>query len=106
MASTESRIAFKTTETKEAYLPGTGLAVWEIAWVAEAYDGDVEKTAEHLSIDCDLVKEALDYAVEHREEIGVQIHHHVCWEEEDFRRAFPRVTVLAFDPKTGKISRV
>jgi hypothetical protein len=88
----------------EAYLPGTGLAVWEVAWIAEGYDGDVEKTADHLDSNCALVRVALDYAAEHTEEIGRQIHDHVRWDEEDFRRAFPRAAVVYFDPDTGKLS--
>lgn len=88
---------------QEAYLPGTGLTVWEVAWIAEAYDGDVEATAEHLTIEPALVREALDYAAEHTEEIGMQIHDHVCWEPEDFRRAFPRARIITFDPETGEL---
>jgi uncharacterized protein (DUF433 family) len=103
MASSQDHIAFRTEERTEAYLPGTGLAVWEVAWVAEGYNGDVEATAEHLGIDCALVREALAYAAEHREEIGVQIHDHVSWTEEDFRRAFPRARILTFNPETGEL---
>ncbi len=98
-------IEFRTQERREAYLPGTGLTVWEVAWIAEAYEGDVEQTAEHLGIDRSLVRAALDYASQHVVEIGMQIHDHVCWEEEDFLRAFPQATVIRFDPETGKLTR-
>lgn len=88
---------------QEAFLPGTGLSVWEVAWIAEGYDGDIEATAEHLGIEDALVREALAYAAEHGEEIGMQIHDHVSWEEEDVRRAFPRARIVYFDPETGEL---
>jgi hypothetical protein len=88
---------------QEAFLPGTGLAVWEVAWIAEGYRGDVEATAKHLGIEHGLVREALGYTAEHVEEIGMQIHDHVCWEEADVRRAFPRARVVHFDPDSGDL---
>lgn len=94
MTSTDTHIAFHTRQQTEAYLPDTGLAVWEVAWVAEAYEGDVEQTAEHLGIEHELVREALHYAAAHPGEIGVQIHDHVMWTEEDMRRAYPRIEVV------------
>src|SRR5579872_5865884 len=103
MSASRKHIAFREEARTEAYLPGTGLAVWEIAWIAEAYAGDVDATAQHLDIDCALVREALDYAAKHPEEIGIQIHDHVSWTEEDVRRAFPRARVISFDPETGKL---
>lgn len=90
-------IAFRTTEEREAYLPGTGLAVWEVAWIAHEYDGDIEETAEHLGIDCALVREALDYAAEHHIEIEMQIHNHVMWTKDEVLRLLPQARVFTFD---------
>ncbi|MGI8826663.1 MAG: hypothetical protein ACR2JC_13630 [Chloroflexota bacterium] len=49
----------------EPYLPGTGLAVWEIAWLSRVYEGDVDALARHLEaspINHALIEEALEYA--------------------------------------------
>lgn len=37
--------------TRQAYVVGTGLAVWEVLMVAEGYGLDVRATAEHLHLD-------------------------------------------------------
>jgi uncharacterized protein (DUF433 family) len=101
MTSTESHIAFRTVEEKEAYIPGTGLAVWEIAWIARYRDGDAEAVADDLGIDCALVRAALDYAAEHYVEIELQIHQHVSWTEEEIRRLMPGARAVSFDPDDG-----
>jgi uncharacterized protein (DUF433 family) len=53
----------------EPFVPGTGLAVWEIVWVSRLYGGDLEQTREHLDIDPDLIDEALRYAREFPDEV-------------------------------------
>src|SRR5579863_4670385 len=35
---------------RQAYVQGSTLAVWEVIWIARGYNGDVEKTAAHLSM--------------------------------------------------------
>src|SRR5579864_7614190 len=97
-SSTFPHIALRTVERQEAYLPGTGLAVWEVAWVAQGYGGDIEATAQHLDIDCELVEEALAYAAEHDMEIQIQIHNHVSWTDEEVMQLMPRARVITFDP--------
>lgn len=98
MTSAEDHIAFRTINETEAYLPGTGLTVWEIAWVARYHNGDAEAVANSLGIDCALVREALAYAAEHHIEIEMQIHDHVSWTEEDLRRLLPRARAITIDP--------
>jgi hypothetical protein len=97
-SNTFPHIAVRTVEREEAYLPGTGLAVWEVAWIAGGYGGDIEATVQHLGIDCELVEEALAYAAEHDMEIQIQIHDHVSWTDEEVMRLMPRATVITFDP--------
>jgi uncharacterized protein (DUF433 family) len=99
MTSAQEHIAFRTVERQEAYLPGTGLTVWEVAWVARAYDGDIEATVQHLGIDCELVQEALAYADEHHIEIETQIHDHVSWSAEEIQRLLPRARAITIDPE-------
>ena len=47
--------------SRQAYLVGSGLAVWELLMVAEAYGLEVDATAHHLRLDRDRVLQALRY---------------------------------------------
>ena len=59
-------VSTRTVNDKpEPYLPGTGLAVWEIVWLWRAYEGDMDALMEHfrgLPITRELAGEALAYA--------------------------------------------
>ena|SRR5579884_2666239 len=97
MTEVSSKIATRNVQRQEAYLPGTGLDVWEVAWVARAYGGDIAQTARHLGIDCSLVEAALAYAAEHRMDIETEIHDHVAWTWEDFHRLVPQAELVQVD---------
>ncbi|HLJ69549.1 MAG TPA: hypothetical protein VKX16_19510 [Chloroflexota bacterium] len=99
MTAAGDHIAFRTVEGREAYLPGTGLTVWEIAWIAQGYEGDVEATARHLEIECALVQEALVYAADHQIEIETQIHEHVSWTADEIARLLPRARGIKIPPE-------
>lgn len=47
---------------RQAFVQGSTLAVWEIAWIARGYGDDVAKTANHLRISPLKVRAALSYA--------------------------------------------
>lgn len=59
MTSTSHHIAFRLSDQQEAYLPATGLSVWEIVWIAQYHEGNATATARTLGIDSALVQEAL-----------------------------------------------
>jgi hypothetical protein len=85
----------------EAYLPGTGLAVWEIAWLSRIYEGDVDAVARHLEacpINPPLIAEALDYARTHPDEIDPVVDLVENMTEERLREVLPGMKVITFDP--------
>lgn len=58
---------------RQAYIQGSGLAVWEVVKLARAYDGDVARTAERLDWPEVKVRAALNYAAAYPEEIEAAI---------------------------------
>jgi uncharacterized protein (DUF433 family) len=85
---------------RQAYIQGSSLAVWEIAWIAEHYQNSVEKTAKHLELPKLKVQAALSYAECYPDEIKQAL--------DDFRqvssldslkRALPQVEVFPPDRK-------
>lgn len=77
----------------EAHVSGSGLSVWEIAWLARAYDRDVYAIAEHTGSSPELVSEGLRYASEHSHEIDAQIARHTERPLEELLDMFPGVRI-------------
>lgn len=84
-------------EKSEAYLPETGLAVWEVAWLSRTYGGSVNRVAEHLSIDPRLVEEALQYATAHSAEINSVLAIMEESSEERLRGIVPGIRVIELE---------
>jgi hypothetical protein len=82
----------------EAYIPGTGLAIWEFAWVARLYDSDVDATAEHLGQSHEIIDEALRYANDHAAEIEEAIQLHTEGTLEELSEILPGLRVIDIDP--------
>lgn len=83
----------------EAFLPGTGLSVWEITWLSRVYNGDKVAVADHLDIDIELIEEALQYANAHAEEIEPAVSIIEDASEERLRTILPGIRVI--DMNTG-----
>lgn len=77
----------------EAYVVGTGLAVWEIVWLARSY-GPAAGIAEQTYADAALVSEGLRYADEHRDEVEAQVRRHTQVTAEELRELLPNITVI------------
>ena len=58
---------------RQAYVAGTSLAVWEVAFLMRYFDGDPEGLARHLGWPVAKVKAALHYAEAYPEEIQAAI---------------------------------
>jgi uncharacterized protein (DUF433 family) len=58
---------------RRAYLQGTRLPIWQIAWIAREYGGEVTATAAHLGIPTAQVAAALRYAAAYPDEIAAAI---------------------------------
>jgi len=58
---------------RQAYLQGTRLPVWQVAWLVRDYGGDVAKTADHLNLPVVQVAAAMRYAAAYPDEIEAAI---------------------------------
>ena len=58
---------------RQAYVKGTGLAVWEVAMVAREYGGEAQKVAAHLHWPLARVQAALTYARDYSGEIDAAL---------------------------------
>ncbi|MGL4881250.1 MAG: transcriptional regulator, partial [Waterburya sp.] len=54
---------------RQAYMKNSNLAVWQVIMLADQYQRDVNKTANHLQKSTDWVKAAFNYAEAYAEEI-------------------------------------
>lgn len=104
MTSTHEHIEFRTVQRSEAYLPGTGLSVWEVVWINRGYDGDISATADHLNIASDLIEEALVYAGTHAAEIDSAIAELQSRTVDDLLKILPGMRVIVVDAEvTGSL---
>ncbi len=85
----------------EPFLPGTGLAVWEIVLLWRDYEGDLDALMNHFAgipITRAQVLDALAYASTHRNEIDAVVSEVEGMTEERMRKRFPCIRVITFDP--------
>ncbi len=54
---------------RQAYVQGSGLAVWEVMFIARSHEGDITRTAGHLQWPENKVRAALNYAAAYPDEI-------------------------------------
>lgn len=80
--------------TPEAYILGTGLAIWEVALLGEGYGNDAEAIARHTLADCALIQEGLRYASQHRLGTDAAIARHTANSPEELRNKVPGVRML------------
>lgn len=74
---------------RQAYLVGSGLAVWEVVMVAEGYGLDPDSTAQHLQIDRDRVSQALRYALAFEPEVRQALNENRSITAERLRASLP-----------------
>lgn len=74
---------------REAYVVGSRLAVWEVLMIAEGYELDVHKTAQHLQLDRDYISQALRYASTFESEIRCELDHNRAITSEMLRASLP-----------------
>ena len=100
-----THISFRDSAAgREAYLMGTGLALWEVVLVNRAYRGDIVQTAEHLGIPETLVHAALNYANDFQQEIGAELAEIDATDFDALRRLLPGIRQTAV-PKEFEIVR-
>lgn len=86
---------------RQAYVTGSGLAVWEVVMVARSYNGDVARTAAHLVWPPVKVRAALNYAEAFPEEITAALEDNDKGFEE-LKRLLPNIELIEVpDDYTG-----
>lgn len=79
---------------RQACIQGSTLAVWEVVWIAQHYQDDVQRTAEHLSMPAMKVRAALNYASAYPNEIKEAIRELDEADFESLRRMAPQAEVF------------
>jgi hypothetical protein len=84
---------------REAYVVGTSTAVWEIAWLAQQYEGDADRIASHLEGPAIKVQAALAYAACYPHEMADALAD-MAHRAEDLARHLPQPHVFRVDDET------
>jgi len=79
---------------RQAYMQGSGLAVWEVVMIVRGYDGDMERVAKHLQWPIQRVQAAINYAVAYPDEIDSAIADNAAYDAERVTRMLPGTRVL------------
>ena len=79
---------------RQAFIQGSTLAVWEIAWIARGYENNPEKTAAHLCMSPLKVKAALNYAHAFPDEIQEAIDEHEACDFASLSRMLPQAEIF------------
>jgi hypothetical protein len=79
---------------RQAYVRGSGLAVWEVIMVAQGYGMDVTRTATHFQWPSSRVQGAFDYAAAFSEEIEQALHHHDTFGFEALKAILPQAELF------------
>ncbi len=88
-------IDFRDSPTgRRAYVQGSTLAVWEVAWIARGYKSDAAKTASHLGMTPLKVMAALNYSKAFPDEIDEAIREHDASDFESLSRMVPQAEIF------------
>ncbi len=82
---------------RQAYIQGSGLAVWEVMMLLRERGGDVEKTADYLEWPVIRVQAAVNYTVAFPDEIAAALADNDSYDEDKVRAMLPRTRVSYFD---------
>lgn len=79
---------------RQAYVAGTGLAVWEVIWLLRAHEDDMARTADYLDWPLFRVQAAVQYARAFPGEIEAAIEDNGSYDLEKLARLFPQLEVF------------
>lgn len=79
---------------RQAYMKNSNLAVWQVIMLAEEYDRDVEKIANHLQKPITWAQAAFHYAEAYPEEIDLAIKDDVAINYTTIKRLLPQTELL------------
>ena len=76
---------------RQAYVKGSGLAVWEVAMIARGFDGDAEKVADYLHWLPQRAQAALTYMRDYHEEIDAELADNDAMDFAALQRMLPQI---------------
>ncbi|MGL6341141.1 MAG: transcriptional regulator [Waterburya sp.] len=79
---------------RQAYMKNSNLAVWQVIMLADQYQRDVNKTANHLQKSTDWVKAAFNYTEAYAEEINLAIEDDLAINYTTIKRILPQTELL------------
>jgi uncharacterized protein (DUF433 family) len=91
---------------RQAYVKGSGLAVWEVAMVARDYGGDVEKVAAHFRWPRTWVQAALHYARDYHDEIEKALADNDAVDFAAMQRLLPQTQLISVDDDASSGEKV
>ena len=98
-----SMVDFRDTPSgRQAYIQGTRIQVWRAVMLVREYDGDIAKTAEHLSWPDFKVKAALNYAEAFPQEVQDAIAEDRTYDFDKLKRLIPSLEQLQVPAKARK----
>lgn len=80
---------------RQAFMKGSSLAVWEVIDIAQSYQNDVEKVADHFERPVEWVKAALNYAEAYPEEINFATQDAQAVTFSDLKRLLPNIETVS-----------
>ena len=88
-----------STVGRQAYLKNSNLAVWQVIRLLQQYEGNIDKTAEHLQKPIPWVKAALNYSEAYPLEIENAIADASASNYETLKRLLPQTELLSICPR-------
>jgi uncharacterized protein (DUF433 family) len=79
---------------RQPYLKNSSLAVWEVMAIAQNYDLDVQKTAEHFHRPVEWVKAAFIYAEAYADEVEMAVSDGQAMNETTLKQLFPQLETI------------
>lgn len=79
---------------RQAYVLGTGLAVWEVIWLLRAHGNDVTHTATYLDWPPFRIQAAVRYAEAFPDEVEAAIEDNASHGVQELSRMFPQLEVF------------
>ncbi|MGB7251365.1 MAG: hypothetical protein WBC73_20695 [Phormidesmis sp.] len=80
---------------RQAFMNRSSLAVWEVVEIAQSYQMNIEKVADHFEHPLEWVKAAFNYAEAYPEEIDFAIQDSQSVTFSDLKRLLPNIEVFS-----------
>ncbi len=86
---------------RQAYVRGSGLAVWEVAMLLRAHDDDAARVTDYLEWPSGHVEAAVRYIAAYPDEIDAALADNDSYDLERLRQIFPDIEVFTVPDEAG-----